>query len=141
MPANPAKPEDLLAWNGKSGLDWGLTQCTDFWLICLRGLKPLPAMDGQVRWFAREDSGELWYKELTRIALELIRSDIVARHGAGKKEIAREHRIFDLRRVMSEHAEDLKATPRIYCRHWIASGLPGRATTGSAPRNSILTRS
>jgi hypothetical protein len=127
-----------------------VTQCTNFWLICLRALNTPPAMEGQVRWFAREDDGERWYTELSRIALELVRADIVGRVGPGKKEIARHHRIFDLRRIMSQHAEDLKATPRI-------AFTPGRALPPppaldrikaarqgeprSHPHNSILTRS
>jgi hypothetical protein len=91
MPPNPITPEDLLTWNGKSALEWGVTQCTNFWLICLRALNTPPAMEGQVRWFARKDDGERWYTELSRIALELVRADIVGRVGPGKKEIARHH--------------------------------------------------
>jgi hypothetical protein len=113
VPPNPPKPEDSLFWNGKLGLEWSYTQCTDFWQICMRGLNTPQGMNGQVRWFAREDSGDLGYTELTRIALELIRADIVCRQGSGKKDMYRHHRIIDLRRVMSKHAEALKATLRI----------------------------
>jgi hypothetical protein len=120
MPPNPSKAEDLLSWNGKRGLEWGVTQCTDFFLICLRALKTGAADQGFVRWFSADDSGEIWYKEMTRVALELIRSDIVARQAAGKKSTSREHHIFDLRRVMSLHAATLKARPRVLL-------VPGRA--------------
>ncbi|KAA8913113.1 hypothetical protein FN846DRAFT_886798 [Sphaerosporella brunnea] len=94
VPPNPAKPDDLLLWNGKSECPW-----------------PQMARSGGS---SSEDRGEMWYAELTRIALELVRSHIIAHHArTGKKEIGREQRIFDLRRIMSPHAEALKATPRI----------------------------
>ncbi|KAI5819803.1 hypothetical protein BZA77DRAFT_143524 [Pyronema omphalodes] len=114
VPPHPAHSDELVKWNGKRGLDWGLTQCTDFWLICLRALKTAPAVEGQVRWFSMDQSGDVWYKELSQIALELVRTNIVACHGRQRTmlEVSRETRIFNLRRVMSPNAEKLKAVPR-----------------------------
>ena len=71
IPLPPQTGQDLLKFQEWTGLKWDYNCAIDFWSFCLPAFKRCDVPAKHIGWFLAED--DLGYKELSGVALELVR--------------------------------------------------------------------